>query len=97
MNFPLFNLFLWPLLFKFSLLFRKSFYQIFNFLGYVPASNCVTSKRYKAFHFTDIFFLSVTNDILSSIVRYDKGNITALTLLNLSLNFENNDYKLLLN
>ena len=47
----------------------------------------------KAFHSTETALLSVTNDILSSMGR---GNVTALTLLDLSAAFDTIDHGLLL-
>ena len=51
------------------------------------------NQRYKAFHSTETALLSVTNDILSSLSR---GNVTALTLLDLSAAFDTIDDGLLL-
>ena len=50
-------------------------------------------SAYKAFHSTETALLSVTNDILSSMGR---GNVTALTLLDLSAAFDTIDHGLLL-
>ena len=50
-------------------------------------------SAYKAYHSTETALLSVTNDILNSMGR---GNVTALTLLDLSAAFDTIDHKLLL-
>ena len=50
-------------------------------------------SAYKAFYSTETELLSVTNDILDSMGR---GNVTALTLWDLSAAFDTIDHKLLL-
>ena len=50
-------------------------------------------SAYKAYHSTETALLSVTNDILNSMGR---GNVTALTLVDLSAAFDTIDHKLLL-
>ena len=51
-------------------------------------------SAYKAHHSTESALLTVTNDILNSM---GKGNVTALTLLDLSAAFDTIDHRLLLN
>ena len=51
-------------------------------------------SAYKSHHSTESALLTVTNDILNSM---GKGNVTALTLLDLSAAFDTIDHRLLLN
>ena len=60
--------------------------------GHVDGLDNPFQSAYKAFHSTETAILSVTNDILNSMVR---GNVTALTLLDLSAAFDTIDHKLL--
>ena len=70
-----------------------SFENIIYMYIEITSNNKTFQSAYKAFHSTETALLSVTNDILGSMGR---GNVTALTLLDLSAAFDTIDHKLLL-